>query len=388
MLPRLAGNNKGVSNMQRVRIHGVTAAGVTLVAVALSLAACSSSSSSSSAKSSSSPSSGSTAKLSGTLNGSGSTFQLTFQQTAIQSFKSIQSGLTVNYSGVGSGTGRSNLAAGTVNYAGSDSTIPASEKSTFNGKTVLYFPVVIGPITISYNLSGLSKPLNLSPTVVADIFQAKVTTWNNSAIAADNPGVTLPSTAISICRRSDSSGTTQNFSEFLVKAAPSVWTLGSSSTIKWPADSRGGNGNGGVASCIKSTSGAVGYVDYADAKASGLTFASVKNSAGNYVAPSVSSATTAADNATVAPDLTFSAIWAPGAGSYPITYQSWDLVYQAQSSSQTAANLKGWLGYLLGDGQKLLPELNYAPLPASLDQKAQAQLSKIGSSATPAPSSS
>jgi phosphate transport system substrate-binding protein len=374
--------------MQRVRIKGATMAGATLAVVALSLAACSSSSSSSSAKSSSSPSSGSTAKLSGTLNGSGSTFQLTFQQTAIQSFKSIQSGLTVNYSGVGSGTGRSNLAAGTVNYAGSDSTIPASELSTFNGKTVLYFPVVIGPITVSYNLSGLSKPLNLSAPVIADIFEAKVTTWNNSAIAADNPGVTLPSTAISICRRSDSSGTTQNFSEFLVKGAPSVWTLGSSSTINWPAASRGGNGNGGVASCIKSTAGAVGYVDYADAKASALTFASVKNSAGDYVAPSVSSATTAADNATIAPNLTFSAIWASGAGSYPITYQSWDLVYEAQSSSTTAANLKGWLGYLLGDGQKLLPELNYAPLPASLDQKAAAQLSKIGSSATPAPSSS
>src|SRR5271165_2408882 len=155
------------------------------VAVAL-LAACSSSSSSSSssapAASGSAPSSASSssAALSGTLNGSGSTFQLTFQQEAIQSFKSVQSGMTVNYNGVGSGTGRSNLAAGTVNYAGSDSTIPASEASTFNGKTVLYFPVVIGPITVSYNLSGLSKPLNLSASVIADIFEAKVTTWNNS----------------------------------------------------------------------------------------------------------------------------------------------------------------------------------------------------------------
>ncbi len=376
--------------MQRVRIKGGATAGVALVTAALSLAACSSSgttSPSSSTKASSSSSSAA-ANLSGTLNGSGSTFQLTFQQTAIQSFKSVQSKLTVNYSGVGSGTGRSNLAAGTVNYAGSDSTIPASELATFKGKTVLYFPVVIGPITVSYNLSGLSKPLKLSAPVIADIFQAKVTTWNNSAIAADNPGVTLPSTTISICRRSDSSGTTQNFSEFLVKGAPGVWKLGSSSTVSWPANSRGGNGNGGVASCIKSTSGAIGYVDYADAKASGLVFADVKNSAGDYVAPSVSSATTAADNVTPAADLTFSAIWAPGAGSYPITYQSWDLVYQAQSSSTTAANLKGWLGYLLGDGQKLLPELNYAPLPASLDQKATAQLSKISSSATPAPSSS
>jgi len=375
--------------MQGRHIGRVPTAGLAITAAAISLAACSSSGSStpSSSSSASSPSA-STAKLSGTLNGSGSTFQLTFQQTAIQSFKSIQPGLTVNYGGGGSGKGRTDLASGVVNYAGSDSPIPAKEEANFKGKTVLYFPVVIGPITVSYNLSGLSKPLQLTAPVIADIFQGKITSWNNSAIAAVNPGVTLPSTTITVARRSDSSGTTANFSEFLVKGAPGVWTLGTSSTINWPAASRGGNGNGGVASIVKSTPGAIGYVDYADAKASGLTFASVKNSAGDYVAPSVSSATTAANNATVAPNLTFSAIWAPGAGSYPITYQSFDLVYEAQSSSQTAANLKGFIGYLLGDGQKLLPELNYAPLPANIDQMAQAQLSKIGSSATPAPSSS
>jgi len=287
--------------------------------------------------------------------------------------------MTVNYGGGGSGKGRTDLASGVVNFAGSDSPIPAKEASNFAGKpTVLYFPVVIGPITLSYNLSGLSKPLQLSAPVVANIFQGNIKTWNNSAIAADNPGVTLPSTAITIARRSDSSGTTANFSQFLVDAAPSVWKLGTSSTINWPATSRGGNGNGGVAQIVKTTPGAIGYVDYADAKASGLTFASVKNSAGSYIAPSVASATSAADNATVAPNLTFSAIWAPGAASYPITYQSWDLVFETQSSANTTKMLKAYIGYLLGDGQKLLPELNYAPLPASIDQKATAQLSKIG----------
>jgi phosphate transport system substrate-binding protein len=358
------------------RRQQVTTAGLAVVAVAL--AACSSSSSSSSSTAAGASSSTSSAAVSGTLNGSGSTFQLTFQQEAIQSFKSVQSGMTVNYNGVGSGTGRSNLAAGTVNFAGSDSTIPASEASTFKG-TVLYFPVVIGPITVSYNLTGLSKPLQLSAPTIADIFQAKITTWNASAIAADNPGVTLPSTAITICRRSDSSGTTQNFSEFLVKAAPSVWTLGSSSTIKWPADSRGGNGNGGVASCIKSTSGAVGYVDYADAKATGLTSASVKNSAGTYIAPSTASATAAADAATISPNLTFSAIWSSGAQAYPITYQSWDLVYETQPNANDVKMLQAYIGYLLGAGQQLLPTLGYAPLPANLDTMAKAQLSKITS---------
>jgi phosphate transport system substrate-binding protein len=363
--------------MQRVRIHGVTTASVALVAMGLSLAACSSSGSSSSSPSgSSSSSSSSSGKLSGTLNGSGSTFQLTFQQSAIQAFKSVQPSVTVNYSGGGSGKGRTDLASGTVNFAGSDSPIPADETANFKGKTVLYFPVVIGPITLSYNLSGVSN-LKLSAPVIAQIFEGKIKTWNNSAIKADNPGVTLPSTAITIARRSDSSGTTANFSEFLVKGAGSAWTLGTNSTINWPATSRGGNGNGGVAQIVKSTPGAIGYVDYADAKASGLTFASVKNQAGDYVAPSVASATAAAGQVTVKPNLTFSAIWAPGAASYPITYQSWDLVYQAQSSTNNANMLKAYIGYLLGAGQKLLPSLNYAPLPASLDQQATAQLSKI-----------
>ena len=373
--------------MQRVRIQKTATAGVALAAVAV-LAACSSSGggSTTSSGSSSSPSA-SSAKLSGTLNGSGSTFQTTCQQASIQAFKAEQSGLTVNYGGGGSGKGRTDLASGVVNYAGSDSPIPAKEASNFTGKTILYFPVVIGPIALSYNLSGVTG-LKLDGPTIAKIFQGQIKTWNDPAITALNPGAKLPSTAITIARRSDSSGTTQNFSQFLVSGAPGVWKLGTSSTISWPSNSRGGTGNGGVDSIVKSTPGAIGYVDYADAKASNLSMASVKNSAGDYVAPSAASASAAAAQATVKPDLTFSAIWAPGASSYPVTYQSWDLVNAAQSSSTTTANLKGYLGYLLGAGQKLLPELNYAPLPASIDKQAIAQLSKIGSGAAAAPSSS
>jgi phosphate transport system substrate-binding protein len=376
--------------MQRVRIQKTATAGVALAAVAV-LAACSSSGGGSSSSSSSpkASSSSAAAKLSGTLNGSGSTFQTTFQQAAIQAFKSIQPGLTVNYGGGGSGKGRTDLASGVVNFAGSDSPIPAKEESNFKGKTILYFPVVIGPIALSYNLSGVTG-LKLDGPTIAKIFQGEIKTWNDPAIKALNPSAKLPSTAITIARRSDSSGTTQNFSEFLVKSAPGVWKLGTSSTISWPANSRGGTGNGGVDSIVKSTPGAIGYVDFSDAKASNLSMASVKNSAGDFIAPSATAASAAASKATVASNLTFSAIWAPGATSYPVTYQSWDLVNAAQSSSTTAANLKGYIGYLLGAGQKLLPELNYAPLPANIDQMAVAQLSKIGSAsaASAAPSSS
>jgi len=370
----------------RYRKQAATA-GVAVVALTLALGACSSSGTSaaggggsagSGSAGSGSAGGGSSAKLSGTLNGSGSSFQLSFQQAAIQAFKSVQPGLTVNYGGGGSGKGRTDLASGTVNFAGSDSTIPDKEKANFSGKTVLYFPVVIGPITMSYNLSGVSN-LKLTATDIAGIFDGKIKTWNDPALKADNSGVSLPSTPIKLAVRSDSSGTTANFSSFLVEAGGSAWTLGTSSTINWPKTAQAGNGNGGVAQIVKSTPGAIGYVDYADAKASGLTFASVKNKDGNYIAPSTASATAAAQNATVKPDLTFTCIWAPGAQSYPITYQSWDLVFQAQSSTSTAANLKGYIGYLIGDGQKLLPSLNYAPLPSNIQQQAQAQLSKIGS---------
>src|SRR6266702_3146592 len=297
----------------------VTAAGVSVVALALTLGACSSSSSSSppSSGSSSSSSSGGSANLSGTLNASGSTFQLTFQQEAIAAFKSVQPNMTVNYGGGGSGKGRTDLAAGTVQFAGSDSPIPAKEESGFTGKTILYFPVIIGPITMAYNLSGVSN-LKLSPATIAGIFSGKIKTWNDPAIKADNSGASLPSTPITLAVRSDSSGTTQNFTEFLVEAAPSAWTLGSSSTIKWPSSARAASGNPGVAQVVKSTPGAIGYVDYATAKASSLTSASIKNKNGAFVAPSADSASAAAGGISVKPDLTFAAVWADGAGAYPI----------------------------------------------------------------------
>jgi phosphate transport system substrate-binding protein len=369
----------------RRRQQVVTTGGVALVAMALSLAACSSSSStaspgSSSPSGSSAPAGGSSssgAAVSGTLNGSGSTFQLTFQQSAAQAFTQANPGAHVNYAGGGSGKGRTDLAGGTVEFAGSDSPIPATEQANFTGKTILYFPVIIGPITMSYNLPGLSKTLQLSGPTIAGIFSGKITSWNNSAIAADNPGVTLPSTPITIAVRSDSSGTTSNFSKFLVEAGGSAWTLGTGSTIKWPSTARAGSGNGGVAQVVKSTPGAIGYVDFSTAKASGLTFASVKNKDGSYVAPSTDAASAAASGATLKPDLTFSAVWAPGASAYPITYQSWVLVNAQQKDANTAALLKAYLTYLLGTAQQSLPQLNYAPLPSSIDQAAVAQLSKI-----------
>jgi phosphate transport system substrate-binding protein len=357
------------------------------VIAAIALAACSSSSSSSSssaaAAASSAPSSAaaggsssSSAAVSGTINASGSTFQTNFQQGAISAFKAVQPNVTVNYGGGGSGAGRTALYSNTVLFAGSDSPIPAKEKSKVPaGKTVLYFPVQVGPIAMAYNLPGVSN-LKLDATTLAGIFQGTIKTWDDPAIKALNSGASLPSTAISLVVRSDSSGTTQNFSQYLVDAAPS-WKLGTASTITFPSSAHAANGGSGVAQAIKATSGSIGYVDASTATASGLGMAQVKNKAGSFVAPSSASAAAAATQVKPAADLTFLTVDEAGAASYPITYQSWDLVYAEQKSASDANLLKAYLGYLLGDGQKLLTPLGLAPLPSAIDTAAVAQLDKI-----------
>jgi phosphate transport system substrate-binding protein len=354
------------------------------VAAAIALAACSSSSSSSSSAPSSAAASSpaaaastpaSASSASGTIAGAGSTFQTNFQQGAISAFKSVDSGITVNYNPVGSGTGRDDLAANTVLYAGSDSPIPSKDASQFK-KKVLYFPVQIGPIAIAYNVSGVTD-LKLDATTLAGIFSGKITTWNDAAIKALNPSASLPSASINLEVRSDSSGTTANFSQYLVDAAGSAWTLGTSSIVSFPKSAHANDGGSAVAAAVKATSDSIGYVDFSTATATGLVAASIKNSAGDYVAPSSASAAAAATHVTPKSDLTFLTVDEPGATSYPITYQSWDLVYATQPNANDAALLQAYLGYLLGAGQSLLTPLNLAPLPASIDAAAKAQLSQI-----------
>ena len=203
-------------------------------------------------------------KLTGTLNGSGSSFQDAFDQKAKTEFAKVASGVTVNYTKSGSSAGKQDLANQVVQFAGTDSLIKDADKPTFKGGDVLYFPTVGAPITVSFNVTGVDK-LKLSPDVLAGIFQGDITTWNDAKIAADNSGVTLPSTAIAVVHRSDGSGTTSNFTKFLKAASPTVWKLDSGDTVNWPASTQGAEKNSGVASLIKTTDGAIGYVDLADA---------------------------------------------------------------------------------------------------------------------------
>jgi phosphate transport system substrate-binding protein len=311
-----------------------------------------------------------------TLNGNGSTFQKPYEESAAEDFAKSHKGVVINYGGGGSGKGRKDLADQVVDFAGADSPYKDAELAANKGGDVLYFPVLLGAITISYNVEGVDK-LQLSAATIAKIFQRDIKKWNDKDIAADNPGAKLPDADIVVAHRSDGSGTTDNFTKYLDTAAKDVWKLKSGSTVEWPSDTQAGNGNPGVAQIVKSTPGAIGYVDLSDAKASALKFASVKNQAGKFVEPTADSASAAGDGIEVKDNLLFSAVDAKGDAAYPITYQSWVIAYAKQTDHAKGAALKDYIKYLVSDGQQQLKALDFAPLPKSLADKAVAQLDKI-----------
>lgn len=316
------------------------------------------------------------AKVNGTLNGSGSTFQKAFQDEAIAGFTKQQAGATINYQGKGSGAGQTDLQGGQTDFAGSDVAAKAADLPKFKGD-LLYFPIISGPITVSYKLSGVPN-LQVSATSLAKIFSRTVKTWDDPAIAADNPGAKLPNTPITVVHRADASGTTANFTAFLKAADPADWTLGSASTVPWPSDSQAGNGNAGVAQVVKTTDGAIGYVDFSDAKAGGLGFAKVKNASGKFVEATLDAAGAAVANTKVGDNLVFDPINATGDSAYPITSPTYVLTYAKYPDAGKVALLKAYLGYLLGkDGQALAKSVDFAPLPTDLAQKATAQIDKI-----------
>ena len=309
-----------------------------------------------------------------TLNASGSSFQKAFQEVAIEAFKKIDKSIKVNYGAGGSGKGRQEFSDSVTDYGCSDAPYKDADKAKVKGGDFFYIPVLLGAITVSFNVDGVDK-LQLSPETIAKIFQRDIKQWNDPAIAADNPGAKLPDQAIVVAHRSDGSGTTEQFTKFLDAAAGSVWKLKSGSTVEWTADTQAGNGNGGVAQIVKSTKGAVGYVDLPDAKASGLKYATIKNQAGKYIEATAASAQAAGNGIDVKDDLTFVAVNAKGDAAYPITAPSWCMIYAKPGAKAMA--LKAYFKFMITDGQKLLPEIDFAALPKNLQDKAIAQLDKV-----------
>ncbi len=358
------------------------------VAASLGIAACGSSSSSSSTGSSSSASSGqpvSTSAGSATINGAGSTFAAPIYDQWGQNLS--KQGLTVNFNPLGSGAGIAGLQGSTIDFAGSDPAEKPEEVKAGKGP-VLQFPIAFGAITVSYNLSGVKAGLKLDGKTLAEIFLGTVKKWDDPAIKSLNPGVSLPSSTITVVHRSDSSGTTKGFVTFLSLYDPQ-WTKVAGvpdKTAKWPVGT-GAPKNAGVAAAIKQTPNSIGYVEQAYALQNGFTTAAIKNKAGQFVQPTLQAASAAAVGAAVPPDLTVSTINAGGTASYPITSQTFVVVYKdmckAGRSKSAASGVKKFLTYGLGAGQMVEAQLDYAPLPAPLLAKDKAQLATLTCNGSP-----
>jgi phosphate transport system substrate-binding protein len=353
-------------------------------ALALGVAACGSENSSNgvpqtSSSGSSTDSGGKSAQLGGTLNGAGATFPQPVYQEWAARFQE-KTGTTVNYQGIGSGGGVAQFTAKTVDFGASDAAMSDEEiaEAQKAGSDPVHVPTVLGAVTVSYNVDGVDKGMKLDGKTIADIFLQKVKKWNDPEIAGQNSGLKLPDSDITICHRSDESGTTKNFTAFLA-AYSDEWKNGPGvdKSVKWPGGT-GAKGNDGVAACIKQNAGAVGYVEQAYALANNFTFASVKNKSGDYIEPSLEGASAAAVGLDIPDDLRISTIDAPGKTAYPITALTFLLVYQdvcKTGKDEAAANrIKAWLQYAEGDGQSVAKELQYAPLPDDLHAKAMAKV--------------
>jgi phosphate transport system substrate-binding protein len=356
-----------------LKLQRMTAVAVACGTLATGVAACGSDN-----NSSSSGGGGAAAQKGGTLNGAGATFPAPVYSEWAARFKAKQ-GTTVNYQAIGSGGGIAQFTAGTVDFGATDSPMKDAEITAAKKKgDPVHIPTVLGAVTVSYNVQGVDKGLKLDGATIADIFLGKVTKWNDKAIAANNSGVTLPSTKISVCHRSDESGTTKNFTEFLADYSK-AWASGPGvdKSVKWPTGT-GAKGNDGVAACVKQTDGAVGYVEQAYALQNGFTTAAVKNKEGNFIEPSLPATSAAGAAAKPPPDLRFSTINAPGPTTYPITAVTFLLVYQdpckAGMDKTKAGLLEDWLNYAESDGQAIASELQYAKLPDAIKTKAQAKI--------------
>jgi phosphate transport system substrate-binding protein len=310
-----------------------------------------------------------------TLEASGATFQRAAQEVAIEAFRSSGNRrIRIHYGAGGSGKGRQDFADHVVDFACTDAPYPPGERARIRDE-LFYIPTVLGAIVVAFNLPGVEH-LQLSPDTIAKIFQRDVRRWDDPAIVADNPGVRLPDSAIVVVRRADGSGTTENFTRYLA-AATRAWKGRPGSTVDWPAGTQAGHGNGGVTHVVATTEGAIGYVDLSDARAAELAYAAIRNRAGHYVAPTAASVEAAAASIELDDDLLFSALDAPGDAAYPITAQSWCIVRAEQTDRARGAALVAYFRFLLTDGQTLLADIDYAPLPPHVQRRALEQIDRI-----------
>ena len=319
------------------------------------------------------PSSGSVS-----LQGAGASFPNPLYQKWLSEYGQHQPNVKIDYQSIGSGGGIKQLKEQTIDFGASDAPMKDEDLKSAPGE-ILHVPTVLGAVVITYNLQGVSQPLRFSPEVIADIFLGKIKKWNDPKIAADNPGVTLPAADITVVHRSDSSGTSAVFTDYLSKVSPE-WKekVGAGVSPSWPAG-LGGKGNEGVTGQVKNTPNTIGYVELAYAVQNKLPAAQVKNSSGSYITPSIDTvvAAAAASAANTPDDLRVSITNATGPQAYPISSYTYILVYKNQKDAGKGKALVDFLWWGIHDGEGFAKALQYAPLPDDIVKRAEGKIKSI-----------
>jgi phosphate transport system substrate-binding protein len=309
------------------------------------------------------------------INGAGATFPYPIYSKWFDEYAKVDPSVRFNYQSIGSGGGQKQILAQTVDFGASDGPMSDDNLAKAPGK-LLHIPTVAGADVVAYNLPG-NPALRFDADTIAGIFLGQIKKWNDPKIAALNPGVTLPDQEIVVVHRSDGSGTTYIWTDYLSKISPEWKTkVGTNTSVNWPTGI-GGKGNEGVAGQIKQTPGALGYVELIYAVQNKMPYADVKNAAGEFVKPTLESVTAALATADIPDDFRFSMTNAAGKGAYPIAGATWLLVYEQQKDATKGKKLVEFLKWAAKDGEKMAQDLQYAPLPESLQQRVLKRIDEI-----------
>jgi phosphate transport system substrate-binding protein len=308
------------------------------------------------------------------INGAGATFPFPIYSKWFSDYNKAHPEIQINYQSIGSGGGIKQITERTVDFGASDA--PMSDEELAKAKGLTHLPTVMGAVVVIYNLPGVST-LKLTPETLSDIFLGKISKWNDPAIAKDNAGLKLPDLAIAVAHRSDGSGTTYTFTDYLASAVP-AWKAGpgKGKSVSWPAG-LGGKGNEGVTGLVKQNEGGIGYVELAYANQNKLPSAELKNAAGQWVKPTLEAVSAAAAEAKIPDDFRVSIVNQPGKAAWPISTFTYLLVWSDAPDAVKGDALLKFVWWAEHDGQKLAPSLDYAPLPASVVAKVEATLKKM-----------
>jgi phosphate transport system substrate-binding protein len=311
-----------------------------------------------------------------TLNGAGASFPNPIYSKWFSEYNKLHSDVQVNYQSLGSGAGIRQVISGTVDFGASDG--PMTDEQLKEAKArILHIPTVLGAVVPAYNVPGISGEVKFTPEALAGIFLGKISKWNDPAITQPNPGVKFPDQSIIVVHRSDGSGTTYIFTDYLSKVSKE-WesTVGKGASPKWPVG-LGGKGNEGVAGQVRQLQGSIGYVELIYAVENKITFGSVKNAAGNFVKASLEGVTEAAASAKMPADFRVSITNAPGKTAYPISSFTWLLIPEQSKDAKKGKILNEFLNWMVTDGQKMTAQLSYAPLPQNVAEQVKVAIKQV-----------